>query len=338
MTFGTNASVVAVDIGGSSIKGALVDADGGVTAVRRNRVADIAEGQLVDVVCNTVDDLLAEAPTRASDPVAIGLSVCGLVDEQAGVAVSSMLLGWRDVPFRNLLKTRGLPIAFLHDVSAGAYAEASCGAAVGHDNWLFLALGTGLGATFVLNGRPYRGSNGRGGELAHVVVRPDGPRCRCGKRGCAEMLSSADAVMVAYNAEIPTSRQVSGAAEVVLRLTEGDPVARRVWDEALKALADVVATYVESMNPSTVVVGGGLSEAGELLLRPLHEGVLARVAYAVPRPTVRRAAFGQNAALVGAGLAGHRIAVSTASGGPANPWPASESAAVLARDHSSPGS
>ena len=219
-----------------------------------------------------------------------------------------MILGWRDVPFRQLLERFDKPVAFGHDVSAGAYAESRRGAAIGHRDWLFLALGTGLGSTFVLDDRPYRGSNGTGGELAHVVVRPGGPLCRCGKTGCLEMVSTGPAVATAYGTAAGLPPGAVTAADVSRLAREGDPRAQLVWGEAVEALADAVAGYVEALNPSLVVVGGGLAEAGQLLLTPLATAVSARVAFADPAPVVTLARWGADAALVGMAVAAHELA------------------------------
>ncbi len=303
--------VAAVDVGGTTIKGALARADG--TLFRRHRVAVAAvdPSQLVSTVVELVADLLADADEIADGAAGIGLAVPGVVDEAAGVGRYSMILGWRNVAFADLLSPLGKPIAFGHDVSAGAYAEARRGAAVGHRDWLFLALGTGLGSTFVLGGQPYRGSNGTGGELAHVVVRPDGPACRCGKRGCLEMIATGPAIAAAYAAATGERTGVFTAADVAQRARDGDRRAAAVWGEAVSALAEVVAGYVEAMNPSLVVVGGGLAGAGPLLTEPLGAALGTRVAFADPAPPTVPAQFGADAALVGVAVAAHEL---TASG------------------------
>ena len=301
MTVGSRASVVAVDIGGTSIKAAIAD---GATLSRTRRIP--VRGLSSEDVVAAAIDVAAELAEQAGPVVAVGLAVPGLVDEQAGVGLSSMFLGWRDVPFVELMRARtGLPVAFSHDVSAGAYAESRAGAAVGHRDWLFLALGTGLGATFVLDGRPYRGSAGLGGELAHVVVRPGGPLCLCGKRGCLEMISAASAVSANYCAR--SGRNVD-AAQVALLAGQGEAMAREVWLDAIDALATAVAGYVEAMNPSVVVIGGGLAHAGDALVTPLGEAVRARIAYAKPVPAVLRARFVDESALVGVALAAADLA------------------------------
>ena len=300
--------VAAVDVGGTSIKGAVVGADGTVH-LRRDRptisVGPTDRAALVGAVVDHVRGVVDDAG-GLGDLVAVGLAVPGVVDEHAGVGRYSMILGWRDVAFVSLLADLGLPVAFGHDVSSGAYAEARLGAARGHTDWLFLALGTGLGSTFVLGDRPYRGSNGTGGELAHVVVRPDGPPCRCGKRGCLEMVASGPAIAAEYGRATGTA--VAGADEVARRADAGEEAALAVWADAVDALAEVVATYAESMNPSVVVVGGGVGRAEALLVHRLADELGPRVRFADPSPPVLPARFGADAALIGVAARAHELA------------------------------
>lgn len=295
--------VAAVDVGGTSIKGVLVDAEGRVHATRRILVTGLSSDEVVSATLEMFWRLLADSEAAGTSASALGLAVPGLVDERNGVGVLSMILGWRDVPFgRQLQETFGLPVAFGHDVSAGAYAQARRGPAVGHHDWLFLALGTGLGSTFVLGGRPYRGSGGTGGELAHIVCEAGGPVCRCGKRGCLEMVSSAEAVVTHYRQATGTDMS---AADVVARARCDEPAAKAVWARAVSGLIAVLSGYIESLNPSTVVVGGGLAQAGDLLFAPVSAALEHDVAFARPRPTLHAAAFGDLAGAHGIAIRAH---------------------------------
>ncbi len=296
--------VAAVDVGGTTIKGAVVDAAGALLVRADRRVVDVAPGGIVEAVVDQVRLLVAEAEALGGAS-AVGLAVPGLVDERAGVGRWSLTLGWRDVDFRRLLADLAVPVAFGHDVSSGAYAEARLGAARGHADWLFLALGTGVGSTFVIDGRPYRGSNGSGGELAHVVVRPDGMPCPCGKTGCLETVSSGPAIARAYAAASRTP--VAGADEVVRLAVLGDAAAEAVWGAAVDALADAVATYVESMDPSLVVAGGGVARAGSPLVDGLGTALRSRVRFVDPPPPVVPARYGADAALVGIAIRAHEL-------------------------------
>lgn len=311
-TRGGRGVVAAIDIGGTTVKTALARRDGELSARVDLRVAGLGTptrlvAAIVEAAAATVD----RGRAAGLDVEAVGLAVPGLVDARAGIGLSSMLLGWRDVRFVDLVTTRtGLPVGFVHDVEAGALAEGRLGAAVGLRDWLFLALGTGLGSTFVLDGRSYRGSGGTGGELAHVVAVADGPLCRCGKSGCLEMLASASAITdrwAAVAAERALRREVrddpdGGARAVADAARSGDAAAAEIWSEAVSALATVVAGYVESMNPAAIVLGGGLAESDDLLRTPFTTALARRVAFAAT-PPVHGAVFGARAGLVGAALA-----------------------------------
>ena len=320
--------VAVVDVGGTTIKGAVVDPSATVLARLDRPVADVAPEGLVDAVVDHVRAVVRRAEAYGG-AAAAGLAVPGLVDVHAGVGTFSLILGWRDVPFVRLLDDLGLPLAFGHDVSAGAYAEARLGAARGHTDWLFLALGTGVGSTFVLHDRPYLGAHGYGGELAHVVVRPDGLVCRCGKRGCLETVVTGPAVAEAYGRA--TGTVVHGSADVARRAEAGDPHAVAVWDDAVTALADAVATYAETMNPSLVVVGGGVAGTESLLVRPLAAALGSRVRFTQPSPAVVAARHGADAALLGVAARAHELLGDGAAFGvPFFPSPAPDPARAAA--------
>ena len=203
--------VVAADVGGSSMKLAYATTD---ARLHEWRSVPVGELQARGVVAGIVEELrhAVEAAPGSLRPRGIGLVVPGILDEAAGVGRLALLLGWRNAPFRQLVtEATGLPLDFGHDVGAGATAEGRLGAGRGHRDWIFLALGTGLGSAFVLGGKPYRGWDGFGGELAHVVARPDGPLCRCGKHGCLEMLASGSAISARYTEAAGASAAVTAA-------------------------------------------------------------------------------------------------------------------------------
>ncbi len=295
---------LAADVGGSGLKLAYGTTSGELSRSWTVPIGKLRRrGDVVEGIVAELRDAVAEAPPELH-PRSVGLVIPGIVDEFAGVGRLSLILQWRDVPFRRLVsEATGLPVNVGHDVGAGAMAEGRLGAARGLSEWLFLALGTGLGSAFVLNGRPYRGVNGYGGELSHVVAVPNGPLCRCGKRGCLEMLASASAIATRYSESRGTGEAVT-ASEVIRRMRAGDGTAARIWSEAIAALAVVVAGCVESLNPSTIVIGGGLAEAGVLLFEPFTRSLLPQIRFVNPSPEIRSAQLGLFAGLYGAALLG----------------------------------
>ncbi|ROP26607.1 ROK family protein [Pseudokineococcus lusitanus] len=295
--------VVAVDLGGGSAKVAWCARAGDLVGERVVEVADLTAdgGDLVTGLGRLVRRMADDAPPGL-DVRGVGLAAPGIHDEAAGVVRLSLMLDLHDVPLRDRVgEAAGLPVRLVHDVGAGATAEGRLGAAVGHEDWLFLALGTGLGSTLVLRGRPYRGATGWGGELGHVVVDPAGPRCPCGKRGCLETLMGAAALQARYRdrtgRDLPARRVLHAAAA-------GDDDAAAVWRTAVTSLAEVLAGVVEVLEPSLVVVGGGLAASAVPLLPPLRAALAEQVRFVGTPPPVVPARLGRLAGLHGAALAG----------------------------------
>ncbi|HEY8455411.1 MAG TPA: ROK family protein [Actinopolymorphaceae bacterium] len=293
--------VVALDVGGTSMKAALVD-EHMVARCRQSYPTPVEAGTdaVVDQIGHALKTMAAQAPAVGlAPPSAAGVVVPGIVDEAAGVAVVAANIGWNDVPLVALLHERlGMPVALGHDVRAGGLAETRIGAARGADDVLFVALGTGIAACCVVDGRPLS-AGGYAGEIGHIVVEPDGELCGCGGRGCLERVASAAAIARHYAERSGTA--VSGAAEVAEAVRRGDEIARSVWDRAMAALLDVVHTSVTLLGPQVVVVGGGLAEAHDLVLPPLETGLAARLTFQ-RRPRVVRAALGDQAGCLGAAL------------------------------------
>ncbi|MGW8374308.1 ROK family protein [Actinacidiphila sp. SB3-2] len=236
-------------------------------------------------------------------PEAVGVAVPGIVDDANGVAVYSANIGWRDLPLRALLQERlgaGLPVALGHDVRTGGLAEGRIGAGDGVDRFLFVPLGTGIAGAIGIDGRVEPGAHGSAGEIGHITVRPqDGPECRCGQRGCLEMLASAAAVGRAWAAASGDATMT--AADCAEAVGAGDPAALAVWHDAVDALAAGLVTALTLLDPRTLIVGGGLAEAGDLLFVPLREAVRERVTFQ-QLPTIVPAALGDAAGCLGAGL------------------------------------
>jgi glucokinase len=220
-----------------------------------------------------------------------------VIDETTGVAVWSANVGFRDVPLRDLVIARlELPAVLAHDVRGGALAEARLGAGRGAQRVWFVAIGTGIAAAYVRDGRTDSGAHGASGEIGHVVVRPDGPECGCGLRGCVETIASASAIARRYAQR--TGETIS-AADVVARATVGDPAAVEVWAEAIEALADGLRIGITLYDPNIIVLGGGLAEAGAELLGPLGSAVRERLTFQT-MPSLVRAELGDEAGCLGA--------------------------------------
>ncbi|MGD9483886.1 ROK family protein [Streptomyces sp. TRM70308] len=312
-------TVVALDVGGTGMKGALFDAAlRPLATLHEPTPRSAGPGAVVEAAAGAVRRLAGQAAAQGLEVHHAGVVVPGVVHERAQLAVHSVTLGWRDLPLAATLAARtALPVTLGHDVRAGGRAEAALGAARGARNALFVALGTGVAAALVCDGEPVR-ARGHAGELGHLVVDPDGAPCRCGARGCLETVASASAVAAAYTAR--TGASVTGAADVAELVRRGDGAARAVWRRAVDALGTALAASVTLLGSERVVLGGGLAAAGELLLEPVRAGLAERLTFQ-PRPSVVAAALGGRAGCVGAGLlawravAGHAGDAVGANGG-----------------------
>ena len=294
--------VAAIDVGGTRIKAALVDRSFVPLATSTTPTPFDLSSNLPGVVAALVDSLLAgDRAGRATGGADVRLCGCGivvpgLVNEASGVGVLAVNLGWKDLeiagPLSHLL---GVPTVLGHDVRAGLVAEVRLGAARGARHALFVPLGTGIAGALMLDGHVIT-ADGWAGELGHVVVDPVGPQCNCGARGCLETISSASAVERAYAER--SGRRI-GANAVAALVAGGDQVALEVWRVAVDALAGAIASIVSITGVDLVLVGGGLSQSGELLLEPLRAAVDERLTFQ-RRPRIVAAELGDRAGSLGA--------------------------------------
>jgi glucokinase len=286
-----DAAVIAVDVGGTSIKAGILTEQGPVAFHRVATDAAAGADGVVDRIVATVLASDQEATRRGVSIAGAGVVVPGIVDEAAGVARRAVNLGWRDVDLRARLAARlSCPVAVGHDVRAGALAEARWGAAVGCATVLFVPIGTGIAAAFVVDDDVFPGAAYQAGEIGQIQV------------GGATLEAFASGLSIAnrYRAASGAGPAVT-APEVVERAGRGDEVAAAVWQSALTSLADVLAGAIAMVDPEITVVGGGVARAGEALLGPLRAELATRLPWRSP-PTVAAARFGDAAGWVGAAL------------------------------------
>lgn len=297
----TETVVIALDVGGTGMKCALVRPTGVVHhAERHPTCASRGPEAVTENILEIAAGLADKARTDGLTPVATGVAVPGVVDEDTGTAVWSSNVGFRNIPLRDLMAARlGLPAALGHDVRAGGTAEARLGAGRDQRHVLFMAIGTGIAAAHVVDGRALAGAHGAAGELGHVIVRPGGPPCGCGARGCLESVASASAIGRRY-AELSGVADAA-AFDVAARSAAGEPLATAVWRDAVEALADGLLTAQALYDAGIVVLGGGLAEAGEALLAPLRTALERRITFH-RMPHLVRAALGDTAGCLGAAL------------------------------------
>ncbi|MFO0838311.1 MAG: ROK family protein [Phycisphaerae bacterium] len=283
---------IGIDIGGTNIKAGLVDAAGNI--IRRAVVSTDADRGFEHVFGLTVG-LIRELLSHCSEPraVRIGVGVPGPMSHARGIVFNAPNLpGWVNVPLRDRLQeATGLPASVENDANSAAFGEFVAGAGRGRD-MVALTLGTGIGGGIILGGKLWRGWKDTAGEVGHAIVAIDGRPCPCGQRGCLERYSSATAIAERYREFVHTpphpervradskssalaERVRCGAAidsrDVLSAASDGDVLARRVWDEACKYLAVACVGLKQVLNPEVIVLAGGLIEAGDALLTPVRE-------------------------------------------------------------------
>lgn len=304
-SLGAGAPVLAFDVGGTDIKSALFDADGRAWGLRRTPTPT-AVGDRTDAVIERLGELAAELRAEHPDvvPRAAGLVVPGIVDAEAGRGIFASNLGWHDAPLRDLAAARlGLPVAFDHDVRAASWAEHVLGGARAYADSVVLVIGTGIAGALLVGGRPYT-AGGYAGEIGHSPIA-DGPECPCGARGCLEAVASAGAIVRRYREA--TGIAPDGAKDVIARAAAGDAVAVEIWESALDALTLSLAQLTAVVAPQAVVIGGGLSRAGDALFGELRSRLAARLSFH-RIPDLVPAELSGNAGILGAGLRAREIA------------------------------
>ena len=286
--------VLAVDVGGTTIKAELVDRAGTVLASEQRLTPHGDHAR--DAVAEVGHTLLARRPDARV--IGAGVVVPGLVDRAAGIATYSTNIGWRDLELvRSLGAEWRLPVRVGNDVASGGVAEHRLGAGVGTQDLVFVPVGTGIAASIVSGGHLVTGHRGETAEIGHLTVRPGVP-CACGGDGCLEAVASASAIARRYTTL--SGHEVTGADDVASRL-DTDAVARQVWQDAVEALADGLAVVSLIVGPALVVVGGGLSRSGDALLDPLRVALRERTPIVHPAD-VTASALGDRGGVVGAAL------------------------------------
>jgi len=305
---------VGVDIGGTKVAAGVVDEEGRVLA--RARRLTPSKSKAPAAVEATIVEVVQELHA-AHDVVAVGIGAAGFVDATRARVRFAPHLAWRDEPLRDALTgVLGLPVVVENDANAAAWAEWRFGAGRGETHLVCVTLGTGIGGGIVTDGVPQRGRYGMAGEFGHMVVVPEGRRCECGNRGCLEQYASGHVLgreareLARAGSPVTVSllERVGGDVEALVgpvvteAAREGDLCAIDLFDDVGRWLGVGLANLAAALDPGTFVIGGGVSEAGELLLGPARESFRRTLTGRGYRSEARivAAALGPEAGLVGA--------------------------------------
>ncbi|MCW2756326.1 MAG: glucokinase [Nocardioidaceae bacterium] len=303
---------VGIDIGGTKVLGGVVDSTGHVLEVERRPTL----GHDVRAVEDTIVELIRHFATR-HEIAAAGIGAAGFVDATRSVVMFSPHLDWRREPLRAAVADRvRIPVVVDNDANAAALAECRFGAAAGHRFVLCVTLGTGIGGALVIDNRVFRGANGMAGEFGHMQVVPDGHRCPCGNRGCWEQYASGNALvrearqLIAANSPVAhyLRELVEGHPETLTgpQITEaardGDPLSIELLSDVGEWFGMGLAGMAAAFDPSCIVIGGGVSAAGNLLLEPTRRSFSRHLTGRGHRtePDIVLAALGPDAGFIGA--------------------------------------
>jgi glucokinase len=304
-------TVLAIDIGGTKLAAGVVDAGGRILA--RGEVPTVAaEGptRVLERIVGLGKDLLGSPEVSADAVRRIGVGCAGPVDRLAGLVLNPPNLpGWTRVALvDHLQQAFGLPVILENDANAAALGEFRYGAGKGTRSLVYLTVSTGIGGGIVLDGKIWHGLNDAAGEIGHMTIAPDGPLCGCGNYGCLEAIASGPSIARRAREALAGGRptRLGGglnltAADVVRLAREGDEVACEVWEETVRYLSLGVAAAIMILAPERVVIGGGVTEAGEFLFEPLRREVRGRVKL-VPMESIPilPAALGRDVGVLGA--------------------------------------
>ena len=304
---------IGIDIGGTKVLGALVDTSGTVTLEKRIPSPAQDPDQMVEVVASLITEL---ADAAGQELEAVGVAAAGFIDATGSTVLYAPNLKWRNEPLRERLEQRTkLAVVIENDANAAGWAEFRFGAGQGTKDMAMLTLGTGVGGAIISDGQLRRGGFGIAGELGHIRVVRDGRPCGCGRKGCVEQYASGTALLNAAKALVasndpaaamlaelsPSAEQLTGQ-HIAQALLAGDSGARALIEDLGQYLGEAMGSITAALDPEVYVIGGGLSEAGELVLEPIRRSFEAEVPANGFRPVAKvvGANFSNQAGVIGA--------------------------------------
>lgn len=310
--------VIAIDIGGTKYIVGVIDAKGQILS-RIYRYTLSAEGlkRMTARLMSAIDDAVKQSKVKSAELGGIGVAYAGLVDIGKGLVTEAPNLPqWNNVHLRDMLSDKyGIPAFVLNDANAAALGEHRLGAGKGLSNMIFVTVSTGIGGGIIVNNELYNGTDGCAGEIGHMVLEVDGPRCNCGRRGCWEALASGSAIARMARERLDKGEEsmlvemASGdtggvTAELVSKgAQKGDSLCLDVINQAARYLGIGLANLVNIFNPQMIVIGGGVSSVGERILKPARR-YMKQYAFKLPAGKVRvvRAGLGADSGLLGAAV------------------------------------
>lgn len=282
--------IAGIDLGGTTIQTVLTDEDYNiVTKYKSDTLAKKGPAAVIGRMMDAIDHVLEESNLSKKDLLGIGLGIPGLMDIEKGISLFAGNLSWENIQVLQPFKDRfQVPVYMDNDVRVNALGEWYFGAGRGVKNMVLITLGTGVGAGIIIDGKMLRGPQSAAGEVGHMIIVEDGPACTCGSRGCLEVFASATGMMrrckelMLENRDSLLWQMCEGDIDKVRTYMidkahdQGDKVGLQVMAETAYYLGIGLTNVVNIFNPELVVIGGGVSKAGERLLGPAREFVNKR--------------------------------------------------------------
>lgn len=308
--------IIGIDLGGTTVKFAILTSEGDIQQ-KWSLITDTTENgsRIVPAIVESINEQLEKYQLTPDDFIGIGMGSPGTVDRKAGTVIGAYNLNWKtSQPVKKIIEEgTGIPFAIDNDANVAALGERWKGAGANEEDVVFITLGTGVGGGIIAGGRLIHGVAGAAGELGHITVNPEGYDCTCGKKGCLETVASATGVVrlardfsedyagesqLKYNID---DGQLITAKDVFDFAKDNDKLAVRVVEKVAYFLGLACASVANTLNPSTIVIGGGVSNAGVFLVDQIKV-YFDKFTYPTIRETtkIRLAQLGNNAGVVGA--------------------------------------
>ena len=306
---------IGIDVGGTNVKIALVSDKGKI--IYSNSIptrAEMGYEYTINSMKDAVRDLLKETKMKASDIEGMGFGFPGQIDCQKGIVrLAPNIPGWVNVPIAEIMeKEFGIPTRVDNDVRTATLGELNYGAGVGCENLVCITVGTGIGSGLVVNGKLVRGANNAAGEIGHIKLNMQGgPLCGCGDRGCLEAYASGPSIVAMAEEYIRGGKSTKyrelanpDITPYIVEVTakEGDPVARQIFRIMGEYIGMGLTSVVNLLNPEKIIIGGGVADAGDILLDPIRETIAKRAMTIQKEVEVVPAQLGNTAGVIGASL------------------------------------
>jgi glucokinase-like ROK family protein len=281
--------ILGVDLGSNHLLTLVTDLEGNpIEEFSAPFSVDMGPERGLPVLIEHIQSVLNKPMMKGKRVVGLGIGVPGPLDYTTGTIVAPPIMpGWNNVPLRQkLLELLNIEVLVENDANLGAIGERWKGAGQGKQQLAYIKIGTGIGCGLIMDGKIYRGSRGSAGEIGHITISPDGPPCKCGNSGCLESMAAGPAIVNRAILAIQAKRESmirlemlhteQAIQEIAQAAHNGDALAQELFRNAGRHIGTAIANLINLFNPEMVIIGGGVADAGDLLLNPIQETVKRR--------------------------------------------------------------